>query len=253
MKTTILYLSCLIVFLSNSSFAQSKFLLGAKAGVSIPNFVSNDANPVVNGYQSILAPTFGLMAEVPLNKQFSFLSEVNYSVIGADKNGDQIIPKNAYKNIFPPGFSFPDYLYSTFYSHLTANYLEIPILLKYNFIVGDKWNFFVNGGIYTGILLNAKGESEGLAFVYTNAERTKLLFPAKLGLTQNQDITERLKPLNIGIQSAVGITYKGLYGNGFAQIGSNFGFVNVQQDAADGANKTRTLSLSVGYLFNISK
>lgn len=82
----------------------------------------------------------GVYYKVALDENLSFQPEINYVQQGA-KNSGEVIGRS-YRNVFK------------------FNYIQIPILAKYQFGEPDRINFFVEGGPYVGFGIGkAKVES----------------------------------------------------------------------------------------------
>lgn len=82
----------------------------------------------------------GVYYKVALDENLSFQPEINYVQQGAKNSGEVI--GLSFKNVFK------------------FNYIQIPILAKYQFGDPDRFNFFVEGGPYVGFGLGkAKVES----------------------------------------------------------------------------------------------
>ncbi len=233
--------------------AQEKISVGIKAGLGLPNLKATGSNPVISGYSSIGTPNYGITGTIEASTRWAFQIDVNYNHIRVKKDGDQVIPKSVYASLVPSNFTVPNTVYATFLSNIDIRYIELPMMVKYNCIVGEKFDLFVNGGFFTGILIQAKAKTSGFSAIYTNPERTNLLLPFQISLDQEREFTEQLHPLNFGIQGGLGITYKGDVGNIILQINGNSSLFNVQQNSADGQNKTQSLNVMLGYQFHLYK
>ncbi|MFP5042983.1 porin family protein [Parasediminibacterium sp. JCM 36343] len=251
MKYILPFLLIICVY-SSKLDAQGRLSLGVKGGIGIPGLQINSGNPVIDGYKTTLSPYCGIVLETGLSKKWSLLNEVNYATISIIKNGGQVIPKSVY----PIGITSSDHLYADFYTKIRIHYIEIPYMLKYYMYEADRFNFFVNGGIFAGILIRSKINisAPGLVKIYTDAAHTNALFNGlKLNLTQEKDLSDRLTPLNFGVQAGFGMTLKNSFGEFFFTAGSNFGLVDIQENKGDGQNKTKAATLALGYLVHIYK
>ena len=246
-------LGVLVLISCNVLFGQERISLGVKAGINLPGIGINSSNPVVDGYKTQLTSYFGIVLETGLNIKWSILSEVDYATISIKKNGSQVIPKSAYDNLNLTTYNFPNYLYANFDSRIQIKYVDVPLMLKYYIFQNEKINFFVNGGVFAGILFRGDVKTQGFGKVYTDAAHTDPLVPFQLSLSQQQDLVGRLQPINWGLQGGAGITLLGKVGDFFANINGNLGIVNIQANSADGANKTKEATIAVGYLFHLSK
>jgi len=232
--------------------AQQKISLGFKGGINIPGLGINSSDPVVSGYKTVLSPYYGVVLECGLNKRWSIMEELNYANTTITKNGNQVIPQSAFLNY---GITNPSNqtLYADFYSKIQLKYLEAPIMLKYYIYQKDKINFFVNGGVFGGILLYAHVSPSGFSKVWTNEAHTKPFTQFGIAFNTPQNIVDWLNPVNFGLQGGAGFTYKSGFGELFAQLSTNHGLIKIQENPGDGNNNTQSLALAVGYLFHLSK
>ena len=231
-------------------YSQEKISLGFKAGINIPGLGINSPNPVVDGYKTRLAPCFGIVLETGLNYRWSILSEANYATMSFGKNGSQVIPVSAYSGL---GLSSIGDLYANFNSKIELKYLEVPLMLKYYVYQNPKTNFFVNGGVFAGILLTGNVKTDGRGNVYTDAAHQNPLFPFQISLKQEQDLSNRIQLINWGLQLGAGFTWKGDLGEFFVNVNGSIGLVNIQESSGDGANKTKEATITAGYLFDLIK
>jgi hypothetical protein len=253
MRKLFFFFAATLLF-SSSSFSQ--FYLGAKGGVSIPNLTAGGGNPVSSGWSSRLGPYFGAVGEYDLSKHFSLQVELNYSSQGGKKDGVQAIPSNEFSSFFPPGTPpslIPAYLYATFKSVAKLNYLELPVLAKYNFPLNKKLAFFVNVGPYIDYLANAKDINTGSGYVYSDEaeESQNRVSPTSESFDSTQDITSQIHRFNVGVQGAIGLELQAGKGKFILSAGGNYGFINIQKYAADGKNDTGAATVTLGYLFKI--
>lgn len=170
MKTNfnLLFVAVFLVLASTPSFSQ--FYLGVKGGLSIPNLSSGTSNPVSSGYSSREAPYFGVVAEKKCSHLISLHVELNYASQGGKKDGVQAIPGSNFAQYFEAvGEPVPDYLYATYNSVAKLNYLELPVIVDFNFPLNKTWSFFVGAGPYAGYLLNAKQVTSGSSPLYADA------------------------------------------------------------------------------------
>ena len=236
----------------NLLFAQQRISLGLKGGMNIPGLGINSSDPVISGYKTELSPYYGVELECGLNKRWSILEEVNYANTTITKNGSQVIPQSAYDNLSISSGGYK-YLYADFYSKIQLKYVEMPMMLKYYVYQKKQFNFFVNGGFFVGIPFYGNVKTTGVGKVYTDEAHTSPLLPFKISLNQQENIEDRLKPINVGLQAGFGVTLNYGIGEFFANASGNLGFMNIQENSGDGANKTKEATLAVGYLFHLSK
>ncbi len=182
--------------------------IGLRGGPSIPR-LSEGGNEISSGYESILAPNFGIMAEFFLAEHFSVQSEINYSGQGGARNGLQPITIDM-EGIpqLPPG----QYLYGDFKNKSILNYLEIPIMGKYHWEASPRRSYFVEGGPYIGFLLNATQETRNSSLLYTDKNRTPLTIEGQalppVSFNADTDTKNDLNKVNAGITAGFGTAYQ---------------------------------------------
>ena len=239
-------------FIMQQIVAQNGLRLGIKAGISIPNLQSSGDNPVSSGWSSRLGPYAGIVSELQLTDKLYLQGELNYSSQGGKKDGVQAIPTTGYEAFFPPGTTVPPYLYADFYSEGIFGYLELPILLKVDFRLGEKVSFFVNGGPYFGYLLHAKSVTSGSSNVYYDVELTQPFLAAPISFDQTMDIESELKTFNFGIQGGIGLALN-LPNESklMLTVGGNYGLIPIQKDEVNGKNNIGAATATLGYLFKL--
>ncbi|MFY7899984.1 MAG: outer membrane beta-barrel protein [Chitinophagaceae bacterium] len=247
------WLLVLICGLAFQLQAQEKISVGLKAGIGLPNLKASGSNTFISGFSSVATPNYGITGNIEASKKWSFQIDIHYNHIRVKKDGDQTIPKSILVSTLPPNIVVPNNLYANFLSNIDLKYLEIPMMVKYNVFVGEQFDWFVNAGFFTGLLLNATITTSGFGAVYTNPERTNLLLPFQISLDQNREFTDQLQPLNIGLQGGLGVNYKGTIGNIFLQVNGNSSLFNVQKNSSDGQNKTQSLNIMLGYQVHLYK
>ncbi len=229
--------------------ANAQMYAGLKGGISIPNLTAGGGNPVSSGWSSRLGPYFGAVGEYQLSTLFSIQAELNYSSQGGKKDGKQAIATSDFFNgQAPPGT--PKYVYANYTSVVRLNYIELPVMLHFNFDLGNTMVFFIGGGPYAGYLLNAKNINSGSSPVYEDKDETVQLAPTQ-SFDSTQDITADIKRFNFGIQGGLGLAFK-LGDNKLVLTGGgNYGFVNIQKNTDNGQNKTGAATVTLSYLFQL--
>lgn len=243
----------LFLLIGNLSIAQSEFSIGLKAGISIPNLQSSGDNPLSSGWSSRQGPFAGLVTEMKLSNHLYLQGELNYSSQGGKKDGVQAIPVSPeYVSFFPEGVPVPNYLYSSYNSEAKLNYLELPLMLKYEYPFSAKFCVFVNTGPYLGYLLSAKNVTSGTENIYLDKGLTIPLLPAPVSFDANTDIKSDLTSFNFGIQAGVGLAYTiGERGKLILTGGGNYGLTHIQKDPANGENNTGAGTVTLGYLIKL--
>ena len=250
MKYLILFFT---LFISCVLYSQEKISIGIEGGINIPGLVERSSNPVVNGFKTKLSPYFGMSVEVGLNKKWSLLQEVDYGNTTITKTGKQVIPRSTYENLgLADLLSYP-HLYATFDSKIQITYIEIPTMFKYYIYQNDKVNFFVKGGPFVGILIYGNASTSGKGQIYSDDAHTKPVNQLFFKLSQSENLIDLLNPLNFGLRAGFGLTLKGNTGDLFIGANSSVGLVNLEDKSGDFDGKTRSLVLSLGYMYHLSK
>ena len=243
---------CMMLMPAASLFAQKQFDLVLKSGISVPNLSSGSSdNPVTNGYRSRLGYDGALALEWHLSGNFSIEPQLEYSQQGGKKNGYQAfsVPADLVGD-FPPGH-VPPYLYADYRSTAKMNYLLLPVLAKHYFYTGNHWRTYLAAGPFVGWLLSAHNVSSGSAIVYTDAAAMQPLSSNAVSFDKDEDVKADLHAWNAGVSGHVGLCYPLARGAVFFEAGGNYGFVNIQKDAANGTNKTGAAVIDLGYQFRL--
>lgn len=119
----------LLVFASTLTVSQAQVKFGGKAGLNLANFSGDDADDS----KSKIGFNIGAFAEIPVASSFAVKPELVFSTQGAKSDET----------------TFSDDV------KLNLNYLNVPILGKYNSTSG----FFAETGPQIGFLLSAKAKA----------------------------------------------------------------------------------------------
>jgi hypothetical protein len=127
-------LTVLLIVSSQVVFAQ--WYVGGNAGVSFSNYKSKTPWKEVSN----MGFTFGIKAYKQVDANYGFHIDLNY------------IQKGYYHKIC-----------NTITDKLEANYLEVPVMMDYTFIIPSLKNFkaHANLGFYTAYWISAKYKTEG--------------------------------------------------------------------------------------------
>jgi hypothetical protein len=239
-------------FFMHHSFAQTRIDIGIKAGLSIPNLTSGDShNPINSGYGSRLGPDAAVHVEFHLSAHFSVQPQLEYSSQGGKKDGNQAftVPPEM-QPLFPPG-QVPQYLYANYKSEAKINYLMLPVLAKYHIPLASHWDFYIAAGPFVSMVLSAKNETNGTSEIYLDSGHQQALPTGAQSFDRTEDIKDDLHRFNAGISGHVGFAYTVGKGSVFIEGGGNYGFVNIQKDDMNGANKTGAAVVVLGYAFKL--
>lgn len=244
---------CVLILSPVALVAQRGWQTGIKGGVSVPKLraPSSANSSYSDGFQTVVGPQAGLIAEYRFNSLFSIQTEFNYSTQGGEKSGDQRIRTSDFKAYIPAGFNLPEYLYANFNNKISLVYLELPIMAKFSFPVATKYRLSVYGGPYAAYLIKAEGEASGKSKIYIDPQKTTQftfngMALGEVDFTRKEDIIEQLSKSNFGLQGGSAIEYTMGKINYFFALGGNYGFKRVQKDPNFGNNKTGGVTVSLG-------
>jgi hypothetical protein len=231
----------------SSSATPHSIYIGVKGGISIPNLQSGSNGPEIsNGYSSRQGPYFGVFGEFRLSREFSIQAEVNYSSQGGKKEGKQVIPEGTF-----PGQPAGMALYANFKSVAKLNYIEVPVLARFTFPLGGRFNFMVDAGPYVGFLVRAEDVTSGTSNVYADKEETQPVTPEAVNFDHTTDIKDQLHTANFGLQGGIGFSLN--LGEGYLLIhgGGNYGLVDIQKSEKNGKNNTGAATAVIGYALRV--
>ncbi len=228
-------------------------MAGVAGGPSIPR-LSGGNNEVSQGYESRLAPNFGVVGEYTFTEHLSLLAEVDFSGQGGVRKGMQPITQS------PAGLPpLPEgqYLYGDFKNESILNYLEIPVMIKYRRNFAEQWNWFAEAGPFVGFLLEAKEKTSGTSEIYVDKDGTMPLavegqpLPPQ-SFDQTTDVKSDLHKFNWGVTGGVGISYLATKNSQIIlDARGEYGLREVQRNTErDGSSHTGNAVFSIGYLYN---
>ena len=253
MKIRLCILPLVVLFAASQAVRADDFWVGLRGGPSIPR-LSSGGNEISQGYSSRLAPNFGLVAEYGLTEHLSLQLEVDYSGQGGQRDGLQPITQSpAGLPPLPPGQN----LYADFKNESVLNYLEIPLMLKWQCECAEHWRCFVEGGAFIGYLLNAEERTRGSSPIYLDGNRTPFPFTGgqPFSFDANTDVANGIHDINWGVTAGVGLAYLVTPQHQFfLDLRGELGLRAVQKDTATNGNSTTgNAVLSVGYMFNFGR
>lgn len=231
---------------TSSRQGRGAIFIGIQGGISIPNLQSGSNGPEIsNGYSSRRGPYFGAFGEFRLSTRFSLQPEVNYSSQGGQKKGKQVIPPGTFQG--QPDMN----LYANFKSVAKLNYIEVPVLAKFTFPLGARFNFMVDAGPYVGFLVRATDVTSGNSMVYADKAESQPLPVGTVDFDHTENISDQLHKVNFGIQGGIGFSLA--VGNGYLMVhgGGNYGLINIQKEKKYGQNNTGAATAVIGYALRI--
>ena len=253
MKRIILLIGCTVfLFACLSKLSAQEFMIGIKAGTSIPNLHSDGTNEISEGYRSKLAENFGIIADIGISEKFSIKTGVDYAGQGGIRDGNQPVTKlpAQFAQMIPEG----TYLYADFNNEASLNYIEVPLMGKLEW--GNKLKYYVNAGPYIGFLLNAEQETDGNSLFYLDKNGTvpltvqNQLLPSQ-SFDATTDINDDIRSTNFGVTGGVGLGYSvGSKSSLVLDARVAYGLHSIQEDtSSNGSSRTGGIFLTLGYLF----
>lgn len=199
------------ILLATGFVNAQEIKFGAKLGVNISNF-SGD----VTDSKSLIGMQLGGFTEIGISDKFAIQPELIFSMQGA---------KTEYSE------SDVDYSYSE-KSKTKLNYLNVPILAKYN--IGEK--FALLAGPQFGILMSAK-EDFDISETISGVTDTS---------SESADVKDYYKTLSLSFNLGAGYN---ITENIIVDARYNLGLSNILKDADGFSQKNSIIQLSIGYKF----
>lgn len=230
--------------------------IGVRGGLSIPNLSagSGNQNPLNTGYSSRLGPDAGLFLEWRVSERFSLQPMLEYSSQGGKKGGLQAFTTpDQIAAMYPPGQA-PPYLYANYNSEAKLNYLILPILAKFGWpIRRSPWRLYADLGPFAGLLVSAHQVTSGQSPFYADAAGQQPLPGGPQSFDHTEDVKSNLHQFDAGLEGNIGLSYHLGAGSLFIEGGGNYGFLNIQKNAADGKNETGAATVTLGYSYHFSR
>jgi hypothetical protein len=248
------------------NYAQvTKF--GVRAGVGIPSIKSTDDNVYSTGYQTVPAFDGSFFGDFGITENFSIKAELGYARKGGERNGTQPIPPAGLGPLEPLAQGNP--IWATFDNTAVFNYIEIPVLAKYEWNLGDSWGVYVNGGFYVDFIINPEQvtNSYGEVPLYRDEAQTiPVKYPVEgvpiefwpdlsADLTATTDISNDLADMDFGAMFGVGVT-KAISDNSelLIDIRGSYGFIPLQNNTdLYGTVHMGNVTFALGYAYTLPK
>ena len=264
MKKNHILLVLLVTFLSTTIYGQeTKY--GIRLGVGLPSLQSKDDNIYSKDYKTVAGFDGGLFADFGITERFSIKAELAFARKGGERNGVQpilsaLLPTEL-SALLPPGTT----IWADFDNKAVFSYIEIPILAKYEWSLGDTWGVYVNGGPYVSFIVNPKQETKGQSTIYLDEAGTMpVLVPipptfqefveAQGDFTATTDINKDLANMDFGAVLGVGVTAN-ISDNSelLFEVRGSYGFVPLQNDVdLYGSVHMGSVLFSLGYAYIIN-
>ena len=241
MKKYLLLIIVAALFLSGNALFGQRITLGAKGGLSFPGLSGGTVNnPTYDSNSFKSGGDFGIYGEYHVSQKLSYSLGIEYSSMGG-LNKFQAFPTPA--NLVESGLG--PYLYSDFKSNMTLNYLLIPLLIRQNWKINDKFRFYAGAGPFIGLLFSAfRTTSSDTIFI----DKGKKSPAGALLQTAVSTGSQKLNAYNVGLNGILGLFCRLNKKEAiFIEIGANYAFLPIQQSSANGASKPYSKTITVGY------
>jgi hypothetical protein len=262
-KLNKLLLVCFVLVMSTNYAQTNKY--GIRAGVGIPDLKSTDNNIYSKDYESVPGFDGSFFADFGITENFSIKAELGYSRKGGERNGVQPIPPamlGPLAQLLPPGQP----IWAEFDNKAVFNYIEIPILAKYEWNLGKTWGVYVNAGPYVDFIISPEQVTNGTSsFYYDETMTIPVQVPYDTGagiimvdlppqdLTATTDISADLATMDFGAMFGIGVT-AAISENSeilFDMRGS-YGFIPLQNDTDTyGTVHMGNLTFALGYAYTL--
>jgi len=206
---------CTLLLCATITAQTEKVKIGVKAGLNIAS-LTFDENELESSQKTGF--TAGIMAEIPLAKNFSVQPEVLYSQQGM---------KFSYSDI--------DVANSSYESTITLNYLNIPVMLKYYVLKGLS----VQAGPQIGILLKSNNKYQDNFLGYDNHE--------------NYNLSDYTNAFDTSVNLGLGYQFKDKF---YVDLRYNISYSDVFKEANSNGNyvinsdmRNRVFQITIGYFF----
>ncbi len=222
---------------------------GLYGGISIPRLQASNDNIYTQDFESRSAATFGVFGDFGITPVFSIKAIVSYAGEGGKRDGMQPVPAAA----IPPALPVPPgvTLYGNFYNESILNYLEIPVMAKWEW--GGKFRYYVNAGPYIGFLLDATQKVNGNSAFFLDKNGTQPVSPPR-AFDESADVKDELNTVNVGLTGGVGIKYMFNDTHGvLLDLRGALGLSTLQKNETYGKSKTGAVFVALGYSFTLHK
>jgi len=258
MKKLKKFLLISLVLVATTNYAQTN-KYGIRAGVGIPNLKSTDNNIYSKDYESVTGFDGSLFADFGITEEFSIKAELGFLRKGGERNGMQPIPAAllppALSDLLPPGQT----VWATFDNKAVFSYIEIPVLAKYEWSLGETWGVYVNAGPYIDFMINPKQKTKGESIIYFDEAGTIPLThpldptntPIGGDFTATTDISKDLATIDFGAMYGIGVTAAiSEHSELLFDVRGSYGFLPLQNDKDTyGTVHMGSLSFALGYAY----
>jgi len=244
---TIAILAALL--LTAAGFAAADTVsLGIHGGLSIPDIRGSQTDIYSRNFTSREGPYFGLSLEKTVTPLFSLVAELNFTSQGGKRNGMQPITMDIGLPLPPDTI-----LYGNYHNETILDYLEVPVLARFNF-GHSRLRFFLNAGPYVGVLLRAKAVTRGSSLIYLDEAGTMPVIDTPVSFDADTNVKDSLKSTNIGLYGGGGVKYPLGCGDLVLEAHFQLGLTTIQRDiATSGKSQTGAVVISLGYTLPLGR
>ena len=266
MKKNRILLVLMVAFLSTTIYSQTT-KYGIRLGVGLPSLESKDDNIYSKDYKTVAGFDGGLFADFGITENFSIKAELAFARKGGERNGTQpilsaLLPAELTGSL-PPGTT----LWAEFDNKAVFSYIEIPILAKYEWHLGDTWGVYVNAGPYVDFIISPKQVTKGESTIYYDEAGTMpLMVPLPpdfqvfvqappADFTATTDIDKDLATMDFGAMFGVGVT-AAISENSelLFDVRGSYGFIPLQNDIdLYGTVHMGSITFALGYAYIFDK
>ena len=251
-----LLLVCFVMAVATNYAQTNKY--GIRAGVGIPNLKSADDNIYSKDYESVTGFDGSFFADFGITEHFSVKTELGFLRKGGERNGMQPIPAallGELAALLPPGTA----IWAEFDNKAVFSYIEIPVLAKYEWDLGDTWGIYVNAGPYIDFMISPKQITSGQSIIYLDEAGTFPLThpldptntPIGGDFTAETDISKDLATIDFGAMYGIGVTAAiSEHSELLFDVRGSTGFLPLQKDKDTyGTVHMGNLSFALGYAY----
>jgi len=259
----------LLIFAINIEAQTTKY--GIRAGVGFPDLKSADNNIYSKDYKTVPGFDGSIFGDFGITENFSIKAELGFSRKGGERNGVQPIPPASLGPLGAIAQGNP--IWSEFDNKAVFSYIEIPVLAKYEWHMGDSWGVYVNAGFYVDFIISPTQEtnSDGEVPLYWDETQTQTIqVPANpqdppqdwflvdlppVDLSATTDISNDLANMDFGGMIGVGVTRAiSEHSELLFDVRGSYGFIPLQNNTdLYGTVHMGNLTFALGYAYSINK
>jgi len=255
---------CLALVSTTNYAQQTKY--GLRTGVSIPSLNSKDNNIYSKDYESVTGFDFSVFGDFGITENFSIKAELGYVRKGGERIGMQPIPPAFLQNLPPEqAIPLPEGVipFADFENKAVFNYIEIPVLAKYEWDLGNIWGIYVNAGPYIDFMINPTIETSGESIIYLDEDgNIPLIHPqdptqTPIGgdFTASTDVSKDLGTVDFGAMLGVGASVAiGENSEILFDVRGAYGLIPLQNDKDTyGSVHMGNVSFALGYAYTVKR